>query len=144
MAVNLKGPLSALQVMQDAPVIPVIVIEDEAHADTFMRPSGRPQASARVDAPGEPAPVDVVDPQGLLGPAIIPHRRDAPTEAMLEAAQPPSQLALIPPPKKARERRTYELPPLRLLDYKAPPPIELEEKTERVEPALAHCSGVVC
>jgi S-DNA-T family DNA segregation ATPase FtsK/SpoIIIE len=106
-------------------------LEDEAHADTFMRPSGRPQASARVDAPGEPAPVDVVDPQNLLGPAIIPHRRDAPTEAMLEAAQPPSQLALIPPPKKARERRTYELPPLRLLDYKAPPPIELDREDLR-------------
>jgi S-DNA-T family DNA segregation ATPase FtsK/SpoIIIE len=109
-------------------------IEDEANADTFMRPSGRLDASPRVDAPAEPAVGDagaIVDPQNLLGPAIIPHRRDAPTEAMLEAAQPPSQLALIPPPKKARERRTYELPPLRLLDYKAPPPIELDREDLR-------------
>ena len=37
MAVNLKGPLSALQVMQDAPVIPVIVLHDVAHAVPMAR-----------------------------------------------------------------------------------------------------------
>ena len=37
MAVNLKGPLTALQVMQDAPVIPVIVLHDVAHAVPMAR-----------------------------------------------------------------------------------------------------------
>jgi 2-dehydro-3-deoxyphosphogluconate aldolase/(4S)-4-hydroxy-2-oxoglutarate aldolase len=37
MAVNLKGPLTALQVMQDAPVIPVIVLRDVAHAVPLAR-----------------------------------------------------------------------------------------------------------
>ena len=37
MAVNLKGPLNALQVMQDAPVIPVIVLHDVAHAVPMAR-----------------------------------------------------------------------------------------------------------
>ena len=37
MAVNLNGPLTALQVMQDAPVIPVIVLSDVAHAVPMAR-----------------------------------------------------------------------------------------------------------
>ena len=37
MAVNLKGPLTALHVMQDAPVIPVIVLTDVAHAVPMAR-----------------------------------------------------------------------------------------------------------
>jgi 2-dehydro-3-deoxyphosphogluconate aldolase/(4S)-4-hydroxy-2-oxoglutarate aldolase len=37
MAVNLKGRLTALQVMQDAPVIPVIVLTDVAHAVPMAR-----------------------------------------------------------------------------------------------------------
>ena len=37
MAVNLNGPLTALQVMQDAPVIPVIVLTDVAHAVPMAR-----------------------------------------------------------------------------------------------------------
>ena len=37
MAVNLNGPLTALQVMQDAPVIPVIVLNDVAHAVPMAR-----------------------------------------------------------------------------------------------------------
>jgi len=37
MAVNLKGHLTALQVMQDAPVIPVIVLHDVAHAVPMAR-----------------------------------------------------------------------------------------------------------
>jgi 2-dehydro-3-deoxyphosphogluconate aldolase / (4S)-4-hydroxy-2-oxoglutarate aldolase len=37
MAVNLSGHLTALQVMQDAPVIPVIVLNDVAHAVPMAR-----------------------------------------------------------------------------------------------------------
>lgn len=37
MAVNLSGNLTALQVMQDAPVIPVIVLTDVAHAVPMAR-----------------------------------------------------------------------------------------------------------
>jgi len=37
MAVSLKGTLTALQVMQDAPVIPVIVLHDVAHAVPVAR-----------------------------------------------------------------------------------------------------------
>ena len=37
MAVNLNGPLTALQVMLDAPVIPVIVLHDVAHAVPMAR-----------------------------------------------------------------------------------------------------------
>ena len=37
MAVNLSGNLTALQVMQDAPVIPVIVLHDVAHAVPMAR-----------------------------------------------------------------------------------------------------------
>ena len=37
MAVNLNAPLTALQVMQDAPVIPVIVLHDVAHAVPMAR-----------------------------------------------------------------------------------------------------------
>ncbi|WP_396430076.1 bifunctional 4-hydroxy-2-oxoglutarate aldolase/2-dehydro-3-deoxy-phosphogluconate aldolase [Limnohabitans sp.] len=37
MAVNFKRPLTALQVMQDAPVIPVIVLNDVAHAVPMAR-----------------------------------------------------------------------------------------------------------
>ena len=37
MAVNLSGSLTALQVMQDAPVIPVIVLNDVAHAVPMAR-----------------------------------------------------------------------------------------------------------
>jgi len=37
MAVNLTGHLTALQVMQDAPVIPVIVLNDMAHAVPMAR-----------------------------------------------------------------------------------------------------------
>jgi 2-dehydro-3-deoxyphosphogluconate aldolase/(4S)-4-hydroxy-2-oxoglutarate aldolase len=37
MAVNLNGPLTALQVMQEAPVIPVIVLHDVAHAVPMAR-----------------------------------------------------------------------------------------------------------
>jgi len=37
MAVNLSGHLTALQVMQDAPVIPVIVLTDVAHAVPMAR-----------------------------------------------------------------------------------------------------------
>jgi 2-dehydro-3-deoxyphosphogluconate aldolase/(4S)-4-hydroxy-2-oxoglutarate aldolase len=37
MAVNLTGHLTALQVMQDAPVIPVIVLHDVAHAVPMAR-----------------------------------------------------------------------------------------------------------
>ena len=37
MAVTLNGPLTALQVMQDAPVIPVIVLHDVAHAVPMAR-----------------------------------------------------------------------------------------------------------
>ena len=37
MAVNLSGHLTALQVMQDAPVIPVIVLHDVAHAVPMAR-----------------------------------------------------------------------------------------------------------
>ena len=37
MAVNLSGNLTALQVMQDAPVIPVIVLNDVAHAVPMAR-----------------------------------------------------------------------------------------------------------
>ncbi len=37
MAVNFNGPLTALQVMQDAPVIPVIVLSDVAHAVPMAR-----------------------------------------------------------------------------------------------------------
>ena len=37
MAVNLNGSLTALQVMQDAPVIPVIVLHDVAHAVPMAR-----------------------------------------------------------------------------------------------------------
>ena len=37
MAVNLNGPLTALQVMQDAPVIPVIVLTDVVHAVPMAR-----------------------------------------------------------------------------------------------------------
>ena len=37
MAVNLTGRLTALQVMQDAPVIPVIVLHDVAHAVPMAR-----------------------------------------------------------------------------------------------------------
>ena len=37
MAVNLKGPLTAREVMQDAPVIPVIVLHEVAHAVPMAR-----------------------------------------------------------------------------------------------------------
>ena len=37
MAVNMNGALTALQVMQDAPVIPVIVLNDVAHAVPMAR-----------------------------------------------------------------------------------------------------------
>ncbi|MFO0729111.1 MAG: DNA translocase FtsK 4TM domain-containing protein [Myxococcota bacterium] len=69
------------------------------------------------------APAVVEDPEALLGPAIIPARRDSASEAMLEVAAEPVAPVI---PVERRTKKNYELPPLKLLDYKAPPPMEID------------------
>jgi S-DNA-T family DNA segregation ATPase FtsK/SpoIIIE len=119
-------------------------VEDEApaFADTFVRTDApAPAAPVAVVAPAlvaAPPLAKPVDPTALLGPEIIPARRDEPSDALLddeaedaEDNRPPVGIFRAPAAGavalRARvEKKHYELPPLKLLDYKAPPPVEID------------------
>lgn len=125
--------------------LPPWAVEDEApaFADTYVRTDAPAPAPAPV---ATPAPVALVapvakpvDPSALLGPEIIPARRDEPSDALLDDAVDEDEDEVRAPvgifrapaagavALRARvEKKHYELPPLKLLDYKAPPPVEID------------------
>ncbi len=120
-----------------APGVPPWAVDDESTSfdDTFVRRSDRP--AAKVAA--EPVAVATApkakgkgpaDPKKLLGPEIIPAKREEPNDALLEdeALDDDDAPAIVAKPARALAvtKRHYELPPLKLLDYKAPPPVEID------------------
>jgi DNA segregation ATPase FtsK/SpoIIIE, S-DNA-T family len=80
--------------------------DDRDAGDTYIRPSAKPA------------------PLAALGPEIIPQRRDDPPPLLLDGAEPDR---LVEKPAK----KSYQLPPLKLLDYEAPPPLEIDREDLR-------------
>jgi 2-dehydro-3-deoxyphosphogluconate aldolase/(4S)-4-hydroxy-2-oxoglutarate aldolase len=83
MAVNLNGPLTALQVMQDAPVIPVIVLNDVAHAVPMARAlvaGGIRMLEVTLRTPQALACIEAIArevPEAVVGAGTVRSRADA-------------------------------------------------------------------
>jgi len=104
-------------------------LDGEVHGAAIASPADALKPWEVADTYVPETPREVVDPEALLGPAIIPAKRDTASEAMLEdvvADADAEDASPLPLPRERATRRVYELPPLKLLDYKAPPPLEID------------------
>ena len=99
-------------------------LDGEVHGAAIASPGDALKPWEVADTYVPETPREVVDPEALLGPAIIPAKRDTASEAMLEDVVADAEPVALPRERAAK--RVYELPPLKLLDYKAPPPLEID------------------